>query len=593
MTIDIPAIQQAVSTAVFKRGVDYYQQDKVELQSVNDKGAVVGLANGSRDYMVVIYTAQLPLTGSCSCPASNYEAFCKHCVALALSYIRAEISLKKAKPKVKASSSTGIKAQQSLSSGQRIETFIASLPTTEVRNALHQLIMQQDDVLQHWLDKSDIAAGTLDVKQLKKRITKTLPYNRHIFKYAQVKAYFYKVEQSLAMLQELQTNIAASDMLVLIDYACQRLAKALEAVDDSGGYRFATEELLQQLHLQTCAALPWPPSQLANYLFALHNSNSELGYGDIPFNYKSALGDEGMQCFMALVQQQWDLLPALNGSEDWQQRYAYMGYERILKQHAEQQGNVDELLSIMQKTATNSHDYMGMAELCVRHTHWQGAEFWLAKARASEKESSQSALSRGQMNGPSLDTGRILSLQQQIYRHAGKLDQVLQLQWQKFTGLCNTENYTALLHMTSEQGSEVDYASKARDFLLSKIELSASKPQQHYIDTYLDILLLDNNVDAALSWINQHGVAPHILLKLARMLTFEPVKAVPLYQRLGAFYVSQGNNSAYKQAVSLLVEMQAFCQIPVHRQLSSAAIDKLRMEFKAKRNFIQYLNLAV
>jgi hypothetical protein len=66
-----------------------------------------------------------------------------------------------------------------------------------------------------------------------------------------------------------------------------------------------------------------------------------------------------------------------------------------------------------------------------------------------------------------------------------------------------------------------------------------------------------------------------------------------LYQRLGAFYVSQGNNSAYKQAVSLLVEMQAFCQIPVHRQLSSAAIDKLRMEFKAKRNFIQYLNLAV
>jgi hypothetical protein len=31
----------------------------------------------------------------------------------------------------------------------------------------------------------------------------------------------------------------------------------------------------------------------------------------------------------------------------------------------------------------------------------------------------------------------------------------------------------------------------------------------------------------------------------------------------------------------------------VHRQLSRAAIDKLRMEFKAKRNFIQYLNLAV
>ena len=84
------------------------------------------------------------------------------------------------------------------------------------------------------------------------------------------------------------------------------------------------------------------------------------------------------------------------------------------------------------------------------------------------------------MNGPSLDTGRILSLQQQIYRHAGKLDQVLQLQWQKFTGLCNTENYTALLHMTSEQGSEVDYASKARDFLLSKIEPSASRSQQHY-----------------------------------------------------------------------------------------------------------------
>ena len=147
--------------------------------------------------------------------------------------------------------------------------------------------------------------------------------------------------------------------------------------------------------------------------------------------------------------------------------------------------------------------------------------------------------------------------------------------------------------MASEHGSELDYANKARDFLLSKIESNASDTQQHYKDTYLDILLLENNVNAALSWVSQHAVAPHLLLQLARMLTLEPVKAVPLYHRLGAYYVSQGNNSAYKQAVSLLVEMQAFCQAPVHLQLANAAIYKLRMEFKAKRNFIQFLNLAV
>jgi len=583
MNIDLPTIQQAVSAAVFKRGVDYYQQGKVELQSVNDKGVLVGSGSGSQEYKVVVYTAMLPLTGSCSCPASNYEVFCKHCVALALSYIGAEVSVKelKSKPKAKTKSGAATKAQQQLSSAQRLETFIAGLPANEVSFALHQLIMQQEDVLQHWLDKSDIAAGTLDVKQLKKRITKALPYNRHLFKYAQVKAYFSKVEQGLAMLQELQGNIAAGDMLVLIDYACLRLDKALETVDDSGGYRFATEELLQRLHLQTCEALAWPPSQLADYLFALHSSDSELGYGDIPFDYKRALGDEGMGCFMALVQEQWDCLPALKGDEDWEQSYAYMGNERILKRHATQEGNIHELLRIMQKTATNSHDYINMAELCVDHSHWQEAEFWLAKARVSEKGS------------PSVDTGRILSLQQRLYVHGGKLDQVLQLQWQKFTSLCHKENYSELLHMASEQGSDIDYANKARDFILSKIESSVSGRQQHYIDAYLDILLLENNVDAALSWIGEHAVAPDMLLQLARMLTLEPVKAVPLYQRLAAFYVSQGNNSAYNQAVNLLVEMQAFCQTPVHRQLANTAIDKLRMEFKAKRNFIQYLSMAV
>jgi len=167
---------------------------------------------------------------------------------------------------------------------------------------LLEFIESERSLLQQWSMRADSDLGILDAKALKKRITATIPYNRNLYRYNQVRSYFAQVETVMEQLCELAEQLPADDTLKLLDYALQRITRALETIDDSGGFRFGAVELLQATHINTCNRLDWPEEKLTNYLLDIVFSECYDFYPEIPSSYAEALGDSGMSIFNQTLQ---------------------------------------------------------------------------------------------------------------------------------------------------------------------------------------------------------------------------------------------------------------------------------------------------
>lgn len=67
---------------IYKRGLNYFQKNKVKDLALARDGKVLATVKGSRNYVCSIYLDEgNNLAGDCSCP---YDETCKHIVALCL-----------------------------------------------------------------------------------------------------------------------------------------------------------------------------------------------------------------------------------------------------------------------------------------------------------------------------------------------------------------------------------------------------------------------------------------------------------------------------------------------------------------------------
>lgn len=280
----------------FGRGLEYYREGMVV--GWNREGATITAdVEGSERYRVVLKPGKRGLAGGCDCPASEGIDFCKHCVATALAY-RAD--------QAKHSRLTEGNATD------RIRAYLQQMDKASLVEALESLI-DSDPVLRQqwslWADAVLGVLGVLDRKALKKRITAAFPVNRDLYRYGQVSAYFARAEAVVEQLAEQAPQLPAEQCLKLVDYALSRLGRALETIDDSGGFRFHCDPTLQTLHVQTVTRLDWSPERLAAYLFEKAFGDEDL-YPKIPGAYAQALGEAGMAAYQARLQQAWDALPA-------------------------------------------------------------------------------------------------------------------------------------------------------------------------------------------------------------------------------------------------------------------------------------------
>lgn len=551
--IDESTLKMLSGEAAFNRGKAYYRDDTVEQLQILGS-TITAEVQGSELYRVRLKHTATLLEGSCDCPASDNIDFCKHCVAVGLVYLQ------------------HLQTGEQLKNSKRpdlLHNYLLTHDKAVLAQILTELIHNDPLLEDQWMLKAEVAAGKLDSKEFKKRITKAIPYNRNIYRYPQVRNYFARIDQLAEQLTELLPQFKAHDALALIDYALARIHRALNTVDDSGGFRYSSLETLHQMHRQTLERTDWPLEMRAQYLLDIFGKSQMETYPKIPEEYAHILGEQGMACFNEQLQAQWDALPALSDEDDHESCWKYRLIREPLLTAARLRGDLESEIALLAKTAVSSYEFLELSRLCLSHERLDEAIGWFEQARQKTRGNNDRRITEQEL--------AILCYQKQY-------KQVLARLWNSFETFPHRETYRRLRDMAQLAESRTDWYQRALNHLIA----DAGNGSQTERDAVAEIHLEEDQPQQALAWAQQHPLHPRLLLEVIRANRNSPLQILPLYVRLAQFNVKQGKNDCYRDAIDLMGEAREALN-EAQRPAWEAELRCLHSQYKAKRNFRQWL----
>ena len=152
-------IQKLTHPVSFERGLKYYQQGRVTKYS-NLGNRLSAEVIGTGVYRVNIDLSDLEV--SCNCPAAERQDFCKHQIAVLLTYAKGEVKAKST-PKIKASQDNRPKSET------RISELLVNMTKEEILLHLDKLSIREP-VIQTYFTKVVSAIGSFDYKNFRKYI---------------------------------------------------------------------------------------------------------------------------------------------------------------------------------------------------------------------------------------------------------------------------------------------------------------------------------------------------------------------------------------------------------------------------------------
>src|SRR3989337_428474 len=84
--LDTNTLRRLAGPRSFERGESYFEDGRVG-SLVEDKGKITAFVHGSSKYRVKLWNEDGNLEYECSCPVGQDGDFCKHCVAVGLTWL--------------------------------------------------------------------------------------------------------------------------------------------------------------------------------------------------------------------------------------------------------------------------------------------------------------------------------------------------------------------------------------------------------------------------------------------------------------------------------------------------------------------------
>lgn len=542
----------------FERGKDVFSQGAVGKLSIRGNKIAAEVA-GAKTYKVKLTYTQKGLDGACNCPASDNIDFCKHCVATAM-----VLSEQHAQPATgKASKPADI-----------IRHYLSQKDADFLVSTLTDVIVNDKDLRQQWLIKAENAMGLLDKKTIRKRITAAIPYNRHLHKYHQVSQYFVSVENSLSALVEPIKKLPRSEQVELVDYAMERIVKAQDTIDDSGSFRYTTEDLLKEMHWAAFKQVDWSDKKKAGYLVDTMINDDYRMHGDIPDDYQPLVSEQCLHLFYQDIQSRWDKLPRFT-SDSWEAKRPYSDLLHVLEKPANAANDYARLIELNQKVAVEVYDYIKLAQWSIKLGEYEEAQSFIDQGKRCKKDYRQDDL---------------VAVQQSLWVKTNKAQQAMDSQWALFKKNTHFKGYKALKQIAKEIGDTRDWFALCIEHLKGISTNNVFRPNTKQL--MMQIYLAENAIDDAFILSQNAAIDTNLLYELARAVGDNLERAVPLYTQLINDEVNRANNEAYWHGIQLLQSLDNLSESSEHKATIQTLLADLRIRFKPKRNFIKWLNQA-
>ncbi|HEY0640301.1 MAG TPA: SWIM zinc finger family protein [Pseudonocardiaceae bacterium] len=240
--VTVASIRALAAPRSFARGERYLADGHVRRLMVSGT-TVAATVDGTRAYRVRLEVTARGLRWQCSCPHGAEGAFCKHCVAAALSWLEQGGRLGDPRP-------TAL-------SDARLRRFLLDRDAEWLVDQLMAASASAPLVRA----RLDVAAGAdpsaaLDVQRLRERLEFAIDIDKEV-DYAAAFDYFRRVDEALDVVAELAGGGFPDVAVDLAEYALGLLEDAAGQVDDSGGgLADALDRVQEILHAARRAGTP-------------------------------------------------------------------------------------------------------------------------------------------------------------------------------------------------------------------------------------------------------------------------------------------------------------------------------------------------
>jgi uncharacterized Zn finger protein len=578
--LTLAEVQSLADTKTFARGKAYFHDGAVSRLEERE-GAVRASVRGTHRYTVELGLGDdSELTYECNCPVGDDGIFCKHAVAVALSW------LENSGEKVFHADDT--EPEKTRKKRKTYEELIREYVATLDEDVLRELLLEaveRDLTLRDKLLFAARAASASDLPSMKTAVRQATRISRPL-DWREADAYGDGLMSLAAMLRQRLAGPHAAQVVELAELAIAGAEKSLEQIDDSGGGVMPAILELAAAHLEACRLTAPAPVKLAERLFSFQTEGVWDTFYNVLPAYAQALGDAGLRRYRELVSKGWEALPALAPSNEFRQSFdsQRMRLEHAMEALAELDGDIDALIRIRSKDLSSPYRFLQVAELCAKHGRPHDGLAWAERGLAE--------------SGKTVDQ-RLLDFCIEAYLRRSEFDKADAFAWRRFESRPVAETFAALIKVATATGRHDETRERALRHLwtLVRDEEAATKSKRTSWQTstraeLVRLFLAGHENDAAWEAFTGGPVATHLWPQMAAVRgKTHPRDAIALYHRLLPVAAESGTRKArYDEAFEIVRAVGRLrAKLGEHMQFATE-LDEIRSTYRAKRNFIKLLD---
>lgn len=559
--LDEATVAGLASAPSHERGLAYLEAGRVGPLRAS-AGRVGATVQGSEDYLVELRAKGGELRFSCSCPVGREGAFCKHCVAVALAWLR--------EPNDPAPTLDDARAH------------LETLPQSELVDLLIDHAYDDEALARKLLLRAaGPTSAEADVASLRALIGQAFAH-RGFVPYREVWGFVRGIEEAIDVLESRLEQGDGGDVVDLAEHALKLAEGALDHIDDSDGRMGDAIARIEELHLDACVQAQPDPTALAERLFAWELDGPWDVFDQAVVRYAEVLGDAGLGRYRELAEEAWAEVPKLEPGEDTRGRYgARFRITRIMQALAQHSGNLADRIAVEERDLSIGYRFLQIAEMCREHGEDDAALEWAERGMAAFAEDPDP---------------RLRAFLVEEYRRRGRSTEALELAVQAFSARPTLESYRELATDAKALGGWEERRRWALS-LLARPEPDPPGAMRHPslrgrgCSQLVRVLIWEGDADAAWQAANEGGCSPDLWLKLADLRRAEyPEDAIGVYRRHVEDVIAGKDKRAYAEAVRLIDEtMRSLYAESGRPEGFDAYVEEVRAAHKPKRNLMKLM----
>jgi uncharacterized Zn finger protein len=531
LTADL--LLRVAGEVTYLRGLAYANEGRVEDLVIQD-GVLVAHVRGTETYTVRLDTEKPALSYDCTCPVGDEVRFCKHCVAVGLSWLTS-----RGEPLTVAQ-----RAQPAAPPMDRVRAYLERQDAENLR----AILLAEADIngnLRERLLLRDAATGADDasLQRLRAAIDR-LTIIPDFIDYAEAASYAAVLDEMVDGIGSVaDANPAAA--IELVEHAIWQVEDAMQSVDDSDGMVGDVLSRLQEIHFDVCAEARPDPVSLARRLFEGEMRTDFDTFHGAAETYAELLGEAGLAEYRRLASARWDQLPTLGpGERDANAATRRWTLTTIMKRLAKLTGSLDELVAVHSRDLSEPHAFLKIAEIYREARKHDEAMEW---AR------------RGLECFPSSQDGRLLTFLADEHHRRGEHEQAMELVWLAFGHHPTLSEYQPLKQHADRCGewerwrerAVARMRERAKQRTAGMIHLPGRAPDER--SELVRVFLWERDPEAAWREAQEGGCSADLWLQLAQVREAEhPADSLAVYRKQVDGILIDTGDRAYTEAVKLL-----------------------------------------